>query len=63
MSDEPEINKNRMIPLHVADQAVRALEEEILRVRAELERTQAQVRLYRARWIRARAEAEEGETE
>ena len=69
MSTEPadqaptEINRNRMIPLHVADQAVRALDDEILRLRAELERTQAQVRLYRSRWIRARGVVEEGETE
>jgi uncharacterized small protein (DUF1192 family) len=63
MSDEPEISKARMIPLHVADQAVRALEEEILRLRAELERTQAQVKLYRSRWIRSRAEVEEGQSE
>jgi hypothetical protein len=63
MSDEPEINKRRTIPLHVAEQAVLALEEEILRLRGELERTQAQVKLYRSRWIRSRSANEEGETE
>lgn len=33
-----EINRNRMIPLHVADQAVAACDKEIATLRAEVQR-------------------------
>lgn len=36
-----EINRNRMIPLHIADQAVAACEKEIAALKAEVERLRA----------------------
>lgn len=56
---DQEINRARTIPLHIADQAVQNLEVEILRLRAQLERAEAQVRSYRSKWIRARAALDE----